>query len=437
MSEALTRIIDDPAVQRRLEDALRMVTVPFPHFAGLARILRITLDSRVPTMGIFASGRLAVNPAFVRQLKDNELVFVLAHEIFHLALRTHDRALGSDPLKFNFAHDYIINDILRDELGFEHIPAGGLDWAGARKMSAEEILLQMEQGSGPTRAGSDVWKRPGGQSSRGSSKGSQGEGGEQQGSEADEGKDGSSPQGDVLGSRLEREMYPDDASSEQQAQEESIKEMAGKALSLGKAMDAMKSTGRGRDVGAANQLVTALRGLYRTPWEMALQHWLESVAPGPRTFNRASRRGAERTDVVLPGRRREGWILNVVLDTSGSMTEDLPRALGAIADFCDAAAVDQIRLVQCDTAVTSDQFLTPDELARHQITGGGGSDLSPALHYLAEDARVEAAIVLTDGDITYPEESMPYDVLWVLPAQAPAGFNPSYGAVIAMNSPAG
>src|SRR5262249_26321463 len=174
---------------------------------------------------------------------------------------------------------------------------------------------------------------------------------------------------------------------------------------------------------------------YRTPWEMALQRWLESVAPGPRTFNRAARRGAERTDVVLPGRRREGWILNVVLDTSGSMTNELPRALGAIADFCDAAAVDQIRLVQCDTAVTSDRFLTPDELTRHQVTGGGGSDLSPALRYLADDARVESVIVLTDGDITYPPEEMPYNVLWVLHAQVPAGFHPPYGTVIAMTKP--
>jgi predicted metal-dependent peptidase len=192
--------------------------------------------------------------------------------------------------------------------------------------------------------------------------------------------------------------------------------------------------GRGTDAGSNNQLVTALRGLYRTPWEAALQRWLESAAPGPRTFVRPSRRGADRTDVVLPGRRREGWILNVVLDTSGSMTVELPRALGAIADFCSAAAVDQIRLVQCDTAVTSDRFLTPDELARHQITGGGGSDLSPALRYLADDSNVEAVVVLTDGEITYPPEAMHYNVLWVLPAAASPRFQPPYGAVIAMKS---
>ena len=46
------------------------------------------------------------------------------------------------------------------------------------------------------------------------------------------------------------------------------------------------------------------------------------------------------------------------------MIEELPRALGAIADFCEAVAVDQIRLLQCDVAVTSDETLSPAELAR-------------------------------------------------------------------------
>src|SRR5262245_38977061 len=134
MSEGANPTADDSEARRRLEHGLRMVTVPFPQFAGLARAVRITLDRRISTIGVFSSGRLMVNPHFVHQLNDNELVFVLAHEIFHLALRTHDRALGSDPLQFNYAHDYIINDILRGELGFEHIPAGGLDWPGARQI---------------------------------------------------------------------------------------------------------------------------------------------------------------------------------------------------------------------------------------------------------------------------------------------------------------
>jgi len=129
------------AVLDRAERALRLVTVPFPHLAGLVAAARVTLDDRLPTMGVFASGRLVANPQFVQRLKDNELLFVLAHEMLHLALRTHDRAKGADRLEFNYAHDYIINDILRAELVArlrEQVSAGEAKLADVEKLS--EIL---------------------------------------------------------------------------------------------------------------------------------------------------------------------------------------------------------------------------------------------------------------------------------------------------------
>jgi predicted metal-dependent peptidase len=68
--------------------------------------------------------------------------------------------------------------------------------------------------------------------------------------------------------------------------------------------------------------------MYRPPWQIALHRWMDAVTPGERTYTRASRRGADRTDVVLPGRLRAGWSLSIVLDTSGSMSSHLARALG-------------------------------------------------------------------------------------------------------------
>jgi predicted metal-dependent peptidase len=146
---------------------------------------------------------------------------------------------------------------------------------------------------------------------------------------------------------------------------------------------------------------------------------------------RASRRGAERTDIVMPGRHRHSMMLNVILDTSGSMSDEIPFALGAIADFCEATGIDDIRVIQCDTAVTSDEMLSPSELAEYEIKGYGGSDLTPALLALAEDPRVNATIVITDGDITYPTDQMPYAVLWAVPGESTT-FAPPYGRVITM-----
>jgi len=404
----------DRAPLERIERGLRMVTVPFPHLAGLVAAARVTLDDRIPTIGVFASGRLAANPAFVEGLKDRDLVFVLAHEMLHLALRTHDRAKGADQLEFNYAHDYIINDILRAELNMA-VPAGGLDMPGARERSAEAIVLEMRR-NGQAQTKTSVWRGqavsarrlfgPGGLAASGAQA------------------------GDALDAATETELFPGEA-AEAAAGAEKVREMAAKALSLARAMGLGRGL-RGIDPGSASQTVLALRGLYRTPWELALQRWIESVAPGDRTFSRPSRREAERADIVRPGRRREGWILNVVLDTSGSMTDEIPRVLGTLAEFCDAVAVDQVRLVQCDAAVTSDELINAHELAERRIEGYGGSDLSPALRHLAEDQHVRAVVAITDGEIAYPAEPMPYELLWLVPSRSAPAFNPPYGRVVPM-----
>jgi len=397
----------------RIHKGLCMVSVPLPHLAGLAGAVRVDIDDRVPTMGVFASGRMIANREFVARLKDNELVFVLAHELLHLALRTHDRAKGSSTLEFNYAHDYIINDILRTELGTP-IPAGGLDMEGAREKSAEEIVLSFRKGGKQMQSQTQVWEGRAVAASKVFGGGNRADDGEMA--------------GDVLGDKLEREWFADDAKA-QAENARRIEELAAKGLALAKALAALK--GQGSQSGASQQGVSALRGLYRTPWQMALQKWLESVAPGERTFVRPSRRAQDRSDVVLPGRKRESWMLNVLLDTSGSMTGEIPRALGAIAEFCEAMGVDCVRVVQCDTEITADAVVTPDELATFEVSGFGGSDLTPAMLAFADDPRVTAAVIVTDGDIEYPREDVPYRVLWVLPARG--SFAPPYGVVVGMD----
>ncbi len=413
MSTPRPPTVEDRATLDRIMRGLRMVTVPFPHLTGLAAAVRVDLDDSVPTMGIFASGRLVANPAFTARLSASDLLFVLAHELLHLALRTHDRAVGSGRLEFNYAHDYIINDMLREALGVSKIPAGGLDMPGAREKSAEEIVLEMRRNASSTQSRTQVWEGAAvtvDQVLGGSKQSSQGNA------------------GDVLDVQRERQMFPEDA-AEQAARARAIRDLAAKGMAIAKAMGIMK--GRGADAGSTQQQVRALRGIYRTPWQVALQRWLEGVSPGERTFMRASRRGAERTDIVMPGRQRHSMMLNVILDTSGSMADDIPFALGAIADFCEATGIDDIRVIQCDTAVTSDEMLSPTELAEYDIRGYGGSDLTPALMALCEDPRVTAAIVITDGDITYPADSMPYAVLWAVPGDT-TSFAPPYGRVITM-----
>jgi predicted metal-dependent peptidase len=393
------------AVEAKIHEGFRRAALTFPYLAGLIDKIDVRVDSRVPTMGIFASGRLVVNPTFADSLTPSDLLFVLTHELYHLTLRTHDRQVGTDPAEFNVAHDCIINDLLCEELQVRQPPAEGLHMPGARHMSAEQILRQVRASGATTKP-----------SFGGAASGRRG----QRGLGA----------GDVLDAATERALFPDDAGDQKQ-RTRAIEGQAAEALSMQALVESMR--GRGEGSAAAEDSMSALRALYAPPWELALQQWMESVAPGDRSYARPSRRGADRRDVVLPGRKRESWTLNIVLDTSGSMVEAIPPALGAIGSFCESMGVDEVRLLQCDADISSDERVHPAELASYRIRGFGGSDMSPALRRLAEEGDVQAALVITDGEIEYPHEPMPYQVLWVLTPGSGGGFAPPYGKAISMN----
>jgi len=133
--------------------------------------------------------------------------------------------------------------------------------------------------------------------------------------------------------------------------------------------------------------------------------------------------------VTLAGRKREGWTLHILLDTSGSMSSEFSRVLGAVASFCEGASVSEVRILQCDQEVMRDEFLAPEELSMFTIAGFRGSDMSPGLLRLAEDPEVEVAMVITEGYIEYPAEPMPYHVLWALTSEHET-FSPPYGQIL-------
>lgn len=160
-------------------------------------------------------------------------------------------------------------------------------------------------------------------------------------------------------------------------------------------------------------------GLYNVPWQAFLQNWLDGYSRIVRTFNRASRRGdLPDPRCCLPGHARCGYSINIVLDTSVSMGNYLPDALGAIAAFCERNAVDMIKIIECDAAVQDIKEITPDELRDYTIKGMGGTDMTPGMLAYLNEPDVKGVIVITDGEfnpkLNIPQMRLPYDVLWCL-----------------------
>ena len=429
----------------RARKALKLVAANLPHLSGLCYTVRVKAARKYPVAAMGASGLMLVNPRVFAEAPISDLVFVVAHELLHLALDTFGRGGQADPRLVNVAHDYVINDILSVELN-RPVPLGGLVREGARAESLEALVSELaREGAGR----SECWsvgrkKKPAGRLKPGKSKLQ--EELERAGlvppepePAADAGGDGEPdeyPDGDVLGPDQEGEFEPEVGPRERLGLRERVRREAVRAVTLERLRAEMaRQAGHGSgqspdDPGATEAFVDAITTAYQPPWQLALQHWLDAVAPGPRSFAQPSRRGADRDDgVVLPGRKREGWCLHVVLDTSGSMIDTLPHVLGLLASFCEGAGVTQVHVLQCDVGVTADEWLDPGALASYKVTGFGGSDMSPAMLQLADDPEVAAVLVLTDGYINFPAEEPPYAVLWGL-VNGWEQFHPSYGSVV-------
>lgn len=405
--------------------ALESTGMMLPHLSGLARLVEVSATTRIATAGVFPSGRIVVNPNWFSALPAPDQIFVLAHEILHLALRTHERCQGSDARLFNIAHDYIINDMLRESLGCP-IPAQGLDMADASKRSAEQIVADLisQTGTGGS-AATDAWG--------GVRIGSLGEALARAGAvKPVENSQTRSPLLDVLDESMERRWFPGERGGSYTARRAQLNAEIDRAQALGAWHERVEELLRPSDTQPEpieGAIFNALRLRVQPPWELALQRWLEDVAPGERTFARASRRQGDRSDIVLPGRKREGWTLNLILDTSGSMWDELAKVLGIIAGFCEAVGIVRVRILQCSTGLELDEIVAVESLASYRMLGGGGSDLRLGFRHLAADPNVDAAIVITDGIIHYPSEPMPYAVLWTLVGNYER-FAPPYGRVI-------
>jgi hypothetical protein len=236
---------------------------------------------------------------------------------------------------------------------------------------------------------------------------------------------------DIISEDEEAELFPDLKPEKIRQQQKDIKKLSSLSNSIKILKERLDQPFKRAGEEASDEFTfeKVLEGIFAPPWEMALQKWIDAVEPGSRSFYRPSRRDAGHSDVILPGRKREGWILHIILDTSGSMTGEFPTVLGTIASFCQSSGVSMVHIIQSDTEVTYNEYIEVEQLYNFKIMGYGGSDMSQAMQSLADDPEVEAAIVLTDGYIEYPYNPAPYNVLWVLTNDR-SDFNPTYGSVI-------
>ena len=92
----------------------------------------------VPFAAVTPRGTILYNPRAIEKLSVDQIVFLLCHEVMHVALSHSLRRGKRDHLIFNIACDAVSNETLT-ELGIGQFIKGGMSYKGAQSRTAEDI----------------------------------------------------------------------------------------------------------------------------------------------------------------------------------------------------------------------------------------------------------------------------------------------------------
>jgi predicted metal-dependent peptidase len=389
-----------------------------PFFGVLARALTVEprLDPR--SFRLYPDDRLAVDSAAVQRMPFASLCGRLAHIALHAALGGFARRGARDAARWNVAHDIAIDPLLRGA-GL----AAGLPFLSGEYppgASAEEIFALLPEGVHPGPDDCDLCDPP-------------------------------SPP-DRPGAPAAERPSPEAMSvGTSSSVEEQARALAWK-MRLTTAMQEERASGGKTWGDLPGWIEETIRVVIEPPpsWTVLLQRSVASLTRTERTWLRPSRRmsalaaadGFWPELVTMPGRRVVlGGQLVAVVDTSGSIDElTLGRFIGAVASAAAAENIEQVRLMQADSEITSDEVFTPAELLTEKIAirGRGGTNFIPALTRLIEESRRQverfSVVYLTDLDGMLPRsrEARSLDVLWVVPRKPRR--KPPFGVVVEMGA---
>jgi len=360
-----------------------------PFFGNMATRLRIlAADDWLPTAAV--DGRnLYYNTQFFNAMDNKEIEFVIAHEILHMVFDHLGRREDRNPMLYNIAADYKVNNLLvRDRIGnkpsivdcfqdfkydadtSEEIYDKLFEDAKKRGEELEELLEQLEKEGEMLDEHLD-------------------DNGDGDGEEGEEQKDANGNNVSKKRSKFSKE--------ELKKIKDEIKEAT---------INAAQSAGAGNTPGEIQRMIKELTEP-KMSWRELLRQQIQSTIRNDYTFARPSRKGWH-TGAILPGMNFDETIdIAIALDMSGSIGNEQARDfLSEIKGIMDEYKDYNIKLWCFDTKVYNEQDFSADggeDLLDYEIFGGGGTDFDANWNYMKEQDYVpKKFIMFTDG---YPWNS--------------------------------
>ena len=405
-----------PEVETKLAAARTRLILDKPFLGALAlRLPLVAADPKWCPASVTDGRSLYYNPDYIDNLSLEQTQFVLAREALHCGLSHFARRQHRVKARWDIACEYSINPVLVKD-GLTPPPAT-IVISAYEGMTAEEIYPYIED---------DDTDDPTAENTQSGQDSDPAKGGSQKGEENREGGQGNSPKEDDAKSG-------GDAETQQQEELEGETGAAQPQALNASELDALSAQWQQRMAGAALQAQQAGKlggGLARLvgemlqpklPWRMLLARYMTQIARDDYSYARPSRREGE---MIMPSLRSSQANIVVVLDTSGSVTnEELSEFLAEI-NTLKAQLRASITLHACDTALSKngpwrfeawEEFKLPQE-----FHGGGGTDFRPIFEWIKlHGITPDMLLYFTDAAGEFPAMEPAYPVIWLVKGKAP------------------
>jgi predicted metal-dependent peptidase len=340
-----------------------------PFFGNMATRLKIqAADEWLMTAAV--DGRnLYFNTQFFNAMNNKEIEFVIAHEILHCVFDHLGRREDRNPMLYNIAADYIVNNLLvRDRIGEKPSIVDCYQDFKYEGWTSEEVYKAL----------------------------------------FDEAKKNGEEFLEQLGEMLDEHLDLEGDGTEEDNKDgkgrpkyskgelDQIKDEIKEAM-----INSAQTAGAGNVPGGVQRLIKELTEP-KMNWRELLRQQIQSTIKSDYTFSRPSRKGWH-TGAILPGMNFMDTIdICISIDMSGSIGNDQAKDfLCEIKGIMDEYKDYRIKLWCFDTSVYNEQDFSADggeDLTDYEILGGGGTDFMVNWTYMKDnDIQPKKFIMFTDG----------------------------------------
>ena len=337
------------------------------------------------------------NPQYIEGLTLDQAQFMLAHEALHCALSHFARREHRAKHRWDLACDLAINPLLiKDGL---KPPPGALYMDQFEGLTAEEVypsLADMDENT--ETLDQHVYDNENSDGGRNT------------------GQNGSPQEQSGQGERPEAELDPHQGGA---AQPKPLTDSEREQLSVqwqqrlaGAAQQALRA---GKLGGGLARLVDHLLQP-QLPWRMLLAKYMTAISRDDYNYSRPSRREGS---AILPSLRSTQVDIVVVLDTSGSISQNEVCEFMSEIDAIKGQVRARITLHACDAELAKDgpwdyepweEFKLPRD-----FKGGGGTRFTPVFDWVrSRDREPDLLVYFTDAEGEFPRVEPCYPVLWLV-----------------------